>query len=228
MKFARLVWVNLFRNKRRTFLTAISVAVAFFLFGTLRTVITTLDAAAEVGSEARLVAKSASGITFPLPQAHAQRLEAFGDRVRLMHDKMDQVTLSDDSFDLVICVGSAHAFGPLPDGFDRALKECARIVVSGGVVLFGHTCWSKVAPASYLTATGIDANDFGTHRHNVSRGESVGLIPIYRRPRLTIGRSILCGPTIRRSLRRVTSITTIRCARASCIPISTKRSSPTT
>ena len=77
MKFARLVWVNLFRNKRRTFLTAISVAVAFFLFGTLRTVVTTLDAAAEVGSEARLVAKSASGITFPLPQAHAQRLEAF-------------------------------------------------------------------------------------------------------------------------------------------------------
>ncbi len=77
MKFARLVWANLFRNKRRTFLTSTSVAVAFFLFGTLRTVITTLDAAAEVGSEARLIASSASGITFPLPQAHAQRLAAF-------------------------------------------------------------------------------------------------------------------------------------------------------
>lgn len=76
MKFARLVWINLLRNKRRTVLTITSVAVAFFLFGTLRSVLTTLDAATEVGSEARLVTTSSSGITFPLPQAHAQRLLA--------------------------------------------------------------------------------------------------------------------------------------------------------
>ncbi|MFQ5703650.1 MAG: ABC transporter permease [Gemmatimonadales bacterium] len=76
MRFAHLVWVNLLRNKRRTILTTVSVAVAFFLFGTLRSVLTTLDAATEVGSEARLVTTSASGITFPLPQAHAQRLLA--------------------------------------------------------------------------------------------------------------------------------------------------------
>jgi putative ABC transport system permease protein len=37
---------------------------------------TTLDAASELGSEARLVTSSASGITFVLPQAHAQRIEA--------------------------------------------------------------------------------------------------------------------------------------------------------
>ena len=77
MKFTRLVWANLFRNKRRTLLTVLSAAVAFFLFGTLRSLITTLDAVSEVGSEARLVTSSASGITFVLPQAHAQRLETF-------------------------------------------------------------------------------------------------------------------------------------------------------
>src|SRR5690606_39268473 len=33
-------------------------------------------AAAEVGSEARLVTSSASGITFPLPEAHVNRLRA--------------------------------------------------------------------------------------------------------------------------------------------------------
>jgi putative ABC transport system permease protein len=75
MRFARLVWANLLRNKRRTVLTMLSVAVAFFLFGTLRSVITALDAASELGSEARLVTSSASGITFVLPQAHAQRIE---------------------------------------------------------------------------------------------------------------------------------------------------------
>ncbi|MGE0439065.1 MAG: ABC transporter permease [Gemmatimonadales bacterium] len=76
MSIGRLVWANLARNKWRTVLTMGSVLVAFFLFGTLRSVITTLDAAAEVGSEARLITSSASGITFLLPEAHANRLAA--------------------------------------------------------------------------------------------------------------------------------------------------------
>ncbi len=76
MTTLRLVTANLLRNKKRTLLTAGSVAVAFFLFGTLRSVLTTLDAATEVGSEARLVTSNASGITFVLPEAYAARLQA--------------------------------------------------------------------------------------------------------------------------------------------------------
>ncbi len=77
MSIAGLVRANLTRNKKRTFLTVASVIVAFFLFGLLRSVITTLDAAAEVGSEARLVTLNASGLTFPMPEAHANRLAGF-------------------------------------------------------------------------------------------------------------------------------------------------------
>ncbi len=76
MKFARLVWANIFRNKRRTFLTAASVAVAMFLFASLRSIITTLEASAELGSEARLVTRNAIGITFPLPEAYTSRLKS--------------------------------------------------------------------------------------------------------------------------------------------------------
>jgi putative ABC transport system permease protein len=76
MTYGRLIRANLFRNKKRTVLTVLSVAVAFFLFGTLQSVLTTLQAAAEVGSESRLVTSSASGITFVLPEAHANRLAA--------------------------------------------------------------------------------------------------------------------------------------------------------
>ena len=76
MSLSRLVWANLRRNKKRTILTTISVMVAFFLFGVLRSVITTLDHAAEVGSESRLITSNASGITFLLPEAHANRLQA--------------------------------------------------------------------------------------------------------------------------------------------------------
>jgi putative ABC transport system permease protein len=76
MKFARLIWVNLMRNKRRTILTVLSVTVALFLFTTLRSVVTALNAVSEVGSESRLVVSSAMGITFPLPQSYYERLRA--------------------------------------------------------------------------------------------------------------------------------------------------------
>ena len=76
MTSAGLIRANLFRNKKRTTLTILSVTVAFFLYGMLRSVITTLDAAAQVGSEARLVTSNASGITFALPEAYGSRLGA--------------------------------------------------------------------------------------------------------------------------------------------------------
>ena len=76
MKFARLVWANLLRNKRRTVLTIASVAIAFFPFATLRSVLTTLDAAKEVGSESRLSVTNAIGITFPLQASQEGRLQA--------------------------------------------------------------------------------------------------------------------------------------------------------
>jgi putative ABC transport system permease protein len=76
MTVARLIRANVFRNKKRTLLTVASVAVAFFLYGMLRSVITTLDAASRVGSEARLVTSNASGITFLLPESYANRLAA--------------------------------------------------------------------------------------------------------------------------------------------------------
>ncbi len=77
MKFVKLVWANLTRNRRRSILTVLSVAVALFLFSTLRTVVTTLQNASDVGSEARLITRSGMGITFPLPEAYAQRLATF-------------------------------------------------------------------------------------------------------------------------------------------------------
>lgn len=76
MKHVRLVWKNLTRNKRRTILTALSVAVAFFLFAALQSVLTALDASTEVGSESRLITRNATGITFPLPESYTQRLRA--------------------------------------------------------------------------------------------------------------------------------------------------------
>jgi putative ABC transport system permease protein len=76
MKYFRLVLANLGRHKWRTFLTSAGITLALFLFASLRTVVTTLDATAQWGGARRLVATNATGIVFTLPMAYAQRIQA--------------------------------------------------------------------------------------------------------------------------------------------------------
>ncbi len=76
MKFFPLVLANLGRHKRRVFLTISSVALALFLFASLRTVVTTLARAAQFGSARRLVVQNATGLVFPLPLSYGNRLKA--------------------------------------------------------------------------------------------------------------------------------------------------------
>jgi putative ABC transport system permease protein len=74
MKYLRLVLANLMRAKRRTFLTVFSIAVALFLFCTLRTVITSFDAAIRASDDTRLVVRHAASLVFPLPLAYRDRI----------------------------------------------------------------------------------------------------------------------------------------------------------
>jgi len=74
VKFFGLLRANLARHKWRTVLTISSVALALFLFASLRTVLTTLDKTAQFGSARRLITTNATGFTFPMPLAYASRL----------------------------------------------------------------------------------------------------------------------------------------------------------
>ncbi len=76
MKFLPLVLANLGRHKRRVFLTISSVALALFLFASLRTVVTTLARSAQFGSARRLIVQNATGLVFPLPLSYGNRLKA--------------------------------------------------------------------------------------------------------------------------------------------------------
>src|SRR5690606_41414720 len=71
---ATLVRPNLRRRLRRTILTVLGLAVALFLFTTLRTFLHTLKTMGDVGSESRLVVSNKLGIVFPLPMAYRARL----------------------------------------------------------------------------------------------------------------------------------------------------------
>jgi putative ABC transport system permease protein len=74
MKLLRLVRVNIFRSKRRTFLTIISVMVALFLFSTLRTVITSFQAGVDFAGAQRLIVRNATSLIFPLPLSYRERI----------------------------------------------------------------------------------------------------------------------------------------------------------
>jgi putative ABC transport system permease protein len=76
MRFLPLLLANLGRHKLRTALTVSSVAMALFLFASLRTVVTTLAANAQFGGADRLVALNATGLVFTLPVSYAERIRA--------------------------------------------------------------------------------------------------------------------------------------------------------
>jgi putative ABC transport system permease protein len=76
VKYLRLVVANLRRHTLRSILTIASVALALFLFASLRSVVTTLAAAAQLGGARRLVTLNATGLVFPLPLAYGNRIKA--------------------------------------------------------------------------------------------------------------------------------------------------------
>ena len=67
MTRGRLVWANLMRHKWRTILTTASVAVAMFLFASLRSFGTTLDALSSFGAANRMIVRHKTAIVFTLP-----------------------------------------------------------------------------------------------------------------------------------------------------------------
>lgn len=74
MKFLPLVLANLKRHKLRTVLTTLSVALALFLFASLRSVVTTLTAGSEVSSASRMIVQNSTAFVIPLPMSYATRL----------------------------------------------------------------------------------------------------------------------------------------------------------
>jgi putative ABC transport system permease protein len=75
MKFLGLVLKSARRNKRRTALTVISVAVAVFLFAALRAVLDGFHAAVEASSSTRIVTIRSTSLFFSMPTTHAETIK---------------------------------------------------------------------------------------------------------------------------------------------------------
>lgn len=76
MAFVRLILKNALRNRRRTLLTTLSVAVSLFLLVSLRTLITEMkgDTLMTEQSGRRLITRSAVSLQVPLPLAYKEKL----------------------------------------------------------------------------------------------------------------------------------------------------------
>ncbi len=72
----RLLLKNAFRHKLRSALTLVGLVVAVAAFGFLRTVVDAWYAGAQASSSTRLITRSATSLTVPLPLAYAERLKS--------------------------------------------------------------------------------------------------------------------------------------------------------
>ena len=76
MKFVGLVLKSARRNKRRTTLTTLSVALAVFLFASLRAVLDGFDAVSAASSATRVVTVRSTSMIFSMPMSHYQTVRS--------------------------------------------------------------------------------------------------------------------------------------------------------
>jgi putative ABC transport system permease protein len=77
VKFTTLVLKNLFRNKRRTILTVLSIAVSLFIFSALVSLPTVANhVLADTASSVRIACRTKMGQAYPLPEAYKSKIAA--------------------------------------------------------------------------------------------------------------------------------------------------------
>src|SRR5262245_15921214 len=76
MKFVGLILKSARRTKRRTLLTIMSVAIAVFLFASLRAVLDGFNAATEASSSTRIVTTRSTSLIFSMPTSHVEAIKA--------------------------------------------------------------------------------------------------------------------------------------------------------
>src|ERR1041384_3193919 len=75
MKYVKLIFKNILRNKRRTLLTISSLVVSLFLIISLATILTEFDRGTDEASPLRLVSRHAVSLGFVIPMAHLQKIK---------------------------------------------------------------------------------------------------------------------------------------------------------
>ncbi|WP_203703661.1 SAM-dependent methyltransferase [Asanoa iriomotensis] len=112
---------------------------------------------------------------YALGRARAAAAErGLADRLTL-HERDAREFVSDRAYDLVLCVGSTHAFG----GFAGTLEMADRYVRSDGVLLIGESFWQVPPTRAALTALNANEQDYTDLAGLIDLAEKVGWSPEY-------------------------------------------------
>jgi SAM-dependent methyltransferase len=106
--------------------------------------------------------------------ATASAERGLADRLTL-HQRDARTYVPDGDYDLVICVGSTHAF----DGFAGALRSAGQHVNSEGILLVGEGFWQVPPTPQALAALGAASEDYTDLDGLVEVAEQSGWTPIY-------------------------------------------------
>jgi SAM-dependent methyltransferase len=104
-----------------------------------------------------------------LARRHAAE-RAPGAALEWIESRVTEAGLEPASFDLVICIGSVHVFGDLPD----ALRAIHALTRPGGQMILGHGYWKQEPDPDYLLGFGATRDELGSHQDNLDAVQSAG------------------------------------------------------
>src|SRR5262245_21049832 len=106
--------------------------------------------------------------------AEAAAERGLADRLTL-HERDAREYVPDGDYDLVMCVGSTHAFG----GYAATLRLAGRHVNADGVLLVGEGFWQERPTKPALAALDATPDDFTDLAGLVDTAEHAGWAPVY-------------------------------------------------
>lgn len=187
MKFLPLVWAMLWRSRARTWLTFLSIVVAFLLFGLLHSVGQIFELGSRLAGEDRLIVTYRQGLTQLLPIAYRGRIEAI-EGVRAVAPTMWLGGTYQDPKNPVQMVAidpaNVREMDPrvlLPDDQARAFASTRTGAVAGREL--AETYGWKVGDRVPITAAGMPRKDGG-------EVWTVDLVGIYELDRRQTGRPV--------------------------------------
>ncbi len=92
-----------------------------------------------------------------------------------LHERDARMYVPDGDYDLVLCVGSTHAFG----GFAATLELAGRHVHPDGILLVGDSFWQVPPTPEALAALNATPQDFTDLAGLVDAAEQAGWTPVY-------------------------------------------------
>ncbi|MBC7853543.1 MAG: class I SAM-dependent methyltransferase [Pirellulaceae bacterium] len=83
-------------------------------------------------------------------------------RLTLVERAFDACDYGEESFELIVCIGSTHAAG----GYLNTLKMAKRLLAAKGLLLVGEGYWKCTPAAEYLAFLRMSSEDQTTHQGN--------------------------------------------------------------